>query len=390
MHTRPEAHTPDWVPGRRTVGQPPATPRIALPETAARPAEPRPAATPRRTVPDDVIVAAAHEMPRVPLASVPTTARVVHVVRPAADPSEQRATPPAAEATEPAVRAAATMALAAVAPAPSDEPAERATRSAERAPRTAAETPLVVRLRSHRKHGRNAARFGVVGALAAVTVAVPLSHGTFGGTEVLSGLPTDRGALPSTVSALTAQPAIGAPPASLAASKEVVVDERALARVSRDATRQTLPGCDPSARAAGLNGQLATEDLCTLWDGHTQMRADAASALAGLNAVYAARFGADMCVVSGYRTLAVQYTLKAQKGGLAATPGKSNHGWGLAVDLCSDMTSGDRWEWLNENAGIYGFENPAWAKEGGSGPYERWHWEYLKGVMADGEYYGES
>lgn len=83
--------------------------------------------------------------------------------------------------------------------------------------------------------------------------------------------------------------------------------------MSRDFVREPIPGCDPSARAAGLNGLLATEDLCTLWDGHTQMRADAASALAQLNTLYVAQFGADICVSSGYRTLQQQYAVKAQR-----------------------------------------------------------------------------
>ena len=82
-----------------------------------------------------------------------------------------------------------------------------------------------------------------------------------------------------------------------------------------------------------------------------------------------------------------QRAVKAQKGGLAAAPGKSNHGWGLAVDLCQDQTSGVKWAWLNENGPAYGWANPAWALPGGSGPHERWHWEYVKGVKDDGEYY---
>ncbi len=44
--------------------------------------------------------------------------------------------------------------------------------------------------------------------------------------------------------------------------------------------------------------------------------------------------------------LAEQYTLKAQKGGLAATPGKSNHGWGLAVDICGLQPGTSRWTWM--------------------------------------------
>ncbi|WP_146804829.1 M15 family metallopeptidase [Cellulomonas persica] len=242
--------------------------------------------------------------------------------------------------------------------------------------------------RALNRAGRNAVRFGVVGALAAVTVAVPLGRGSLGSTDVLSGLPSDHGTLPTTVSALTAAPLSVSPPASLTTVDSAILDARGAELASRDASRQPIPGCDPSARAAGENGRLARVDLCTLWDGHTQMRADAASALAELNAVYVARFGADMCLASGYRTLQEQYSVKARRGGLAAAPGKSNHGWGLAVDFCSAMTSGARWTWLNQNAGTYGFENPEWAKPGGSGPFERWHWEYTKGVKADGEYYG--
>lgn len=240
--------------------------------------------------------------------------------------------------------------------------------------------------KKHRKPIRNAAKLGLLGTLAAVTVVVPIAKGGLGATAYDGGV-IARGDLPSTLSALTTLPISSLPPASLA-SDESVVSARELDEASRSGAREALPGCDPTARAAGQNGLLATADLCTLWDGHTQMRADAASALAELNQVYVARFGADMCVSSGYRTLSQQYAVKAQKGGLAATPGKSNHGWGLAIDFCSSMTSGARWDWLNENAGTFGFENPAWARPGGSGPYERWHWEYLKGVKADGEYYG--
>ena len=129
-------------------------------------------------------------------------------------------------------------------------------------------------------------------------------------------------------------------------------------------------------------------DLCTLWDGHTQIRGDAATALAEFNRAYVARFGADMCLVSGYRTLAQQRAVKASRGSFAATPGKSNHGWGLAVDFCSVLTSGERWTWLNANAPTFGWENPSWALPTGSGPHEKWHWEFTKGVKADGEYYG--
>jgi LAS superfamily LD-carboxypeptidase LdcB len=157
---------------------------------------------------------------------------------------------------------------------------------------------------------------------------------------------------------------------------------------SRSEEREILPGCSGEASTGSANGQLPASDLCYLWDGSTKLRADAAEALAELNEMWVTRFGTDLCLSSGYRTLAEQRAVKAQKGGLAAPAGRSNHGWGLAVDLCSPQTTGAQWEWLNENAPVFGWENPAWAQPGGSGPYERWHWEYTKGVMADGEYFG--
>ncbi len=106
-----------------------------------------------------------------------------------------------------------------------------------------------------------------------------------------------------------------------------------------------------------------------------------------MNLAFRARFGRDLCLVDGYRTLTEQRTVKAQRGGLAATPGKSNHGWGLAIDLCRTDTSGEGWDWLLANGVVYGWENPAWAQSGGSGPFEPWHWEYSRGVLADGEHY---
>ncbi|GIG22447.1 hypothetical protein Cch01nite_31710 [Cellulomonas chitinilytica] len=230
-------------------------------------------------------------------------------------------------------------------------------------------------------------RLGVLGALAGGTVVIPaVSQGAFAGADSSTYDALADSTLPSTVSALTAASLSALPPASLAATDDAVLD-RGVESASRDEQRSILAGCDGSTRAAGQNGLLKTADLCTLWDGHTQLRADAAVSLAEFNQAFTARFGVDLCLSSGYRTLAQQRAVKAQKGGLAAAPGKSNHGWGLAVDLCQDQTSGAKWTWLNENGPTYGWQNPAWAQPGGSGPHERWHWEYVKGVKADGEYY---
>ena len=232
-------------------------------------------------------------------------------------------------------------------------------------------------------------RLGVLGALVGITVVLPVSQAALADAGVPSVF-ASHVALPSTVDALTATPASQQPPASLVsavgADTQISLDD--VERVSRSVERSPLEGCDGVRRPGKTNGALSTDSLCTLFDGHTELRADAAVALAKLNEAYVAKFGADMCLASGYRTIAQQYAVKAEKGGLAATPGTSNHGWGLAIDFCSKETQGARWTWLKENGPLYGFVNPSWALAGGSGPHEPWHWEFLQGVEQDGEYYG--
>ncbi len=66
-----------------------------------------------------------------------------------------------------------------------------------------------------------------------------------------------------------------------------------------------------------------------------------------------------------------------QKPRLAAVPGTSNHGRGLAVDLCggAERFDGAAHRWLQANAGRFGWVHPAWARQGGRRE-EPWHWEY--------------
>lgn len=229
-------------------------------------------------------------------------------------------------------------------------------------------------------------RAALLSALMGITIVLPLTgnvspgNGTF-----VAGASAAESGLPATVDVLAGATVDTAPPPALAASAAAAT--RAEIAASRSETRDPLPGCDPSVRPDGANGQLKTEDLCTLWDGSQQLRGDAASSLAELNLAFKARFGRDLCVLDAYRTIESQRRLKATRGGMAATPGRSNHGWGLAVDFCGPETTGSGFTWIKENGAIYGWENPAWALSGGSGPHEPWHWEYTRGVMADGEYY---
>lgn len=235
--------------------------------------------------------------------------------------------------------------------------------------------------------GHRLVRAGVLAALVGTTIVVPLADGGDpGDTFVAMAQATDGGSAPTAVEALTATPVDSTPPAALA-SASLPLDRSGFAAASRSEERSPLAGCDGSVRPAGANGELDPDDLCTLWDGAEQLRADAATALAEMNLAYRARFGRDLCVVDSYRTLAEQHAVKQQKGGLAAVPGRSNHGWALAIDLCSTDTQGESWDWLVENGSVYGWENPPWAQRSGSGPFEPWHWEYTRGVLESGEHF---
>ena len=80
-----------------------------------------------------------------------------------------------------------------------------------------------------------------------------------------------------------------------------------------------------------------------------------------------------------YRTYADQVYMKKTKGYLAATPGTSNHGYGLAADL-NYFDKGYKWLWAN--AGKFGFKP---LKGWGLSPNtpnkaEAWHWENLTGA----------
>ncbi len=390
----------------------PVTPlptRRSLREAQRRAAEVDPAPTPAHHVPTWAHQAAPAVRPSAPAGSPTRSAWSSGPVAPTRLPRPDAV--PAAPVPAPSPRPAALVSRAAapaaspavVAPAPAavvDAAVERhpapaaasAPARTEAVPAVATEEPELavaahgtVRRRSGRPT-RTAARLSVLGVLAGITVVVPVSQGVVAGPAAFGSDALADSTLPSTVTALAGAPLSALPPSSLV-SADGALQARGVAAASRTEERSLLPGCDGSTRPSGQNGLLKVSDLCTLWDNHTQLRADAAVSLAEFNQAFAARFGRDLCLSSGYRTLAAQRAVKAQKGGLAAVPGKSNHGWGLAVDLCQDQTSGAKWTWINENGPTYGWANPAWAKPGGSGPHERWHWEFTKGVQQDGEYY---
>ena len=133
------------------------------------------------------------------------------------------------------------------------------------------------------------------------------------------------------------------------------------------------------ARAWGgyPNGLIPPSAMCPLGPAGHALRCDAAAAYRAMSSAFAGAFGTPICITDSYRTYSSQVRLYGQKPALAAVPGTSNHGWGLAVDLCGGIErfGTPEYLWMKANAGRFGFLHPDWA-EPGNGREEPWHWEY--------------
>jgi murein DD-endopeptidase MepM/ murein hydrolase activator NlpD len=124
------------------------------------------------------------------------------------------------------------------------------------------------------------------------------------------------------------------------------------------------------------NGMIPAGRLCAIGSGHL-LRCDAAAAYLQLSAAYRAQFGKSLCITDSYRSYASQVSLYQRKPSLAALPGTSNHGWGVAVDLCGgvDRFGTTQYRWMKSHAPSYGWLHPVWADQGGNRE-EPWHWEF--------------
>ncbi|MDX6198818.1 MAG: peptidoglycan DL-endopeptidase CwlO, partial [Actinomycetota bacterium] len=185
----------------------------------------------------------------------------------------------------------------------------------------------------------------------------------------------------------------------VAAYRKQVVDRRAALarstdtlRLARQRDRNFLTAAE-IARAAGwaptppckgldvsryANGTIPLDALCPLlFTTSHRLRADAAYAFNAMAHEYAGAFSTPLCVTDSYRSFDAQVIVAAEKPTLAAEPGHSNHGWGLAADLCGGIESFDTTahQWMVDNAPRYGWFHPEWAEIDGSKP-EPWHWEF--------------
>lgn len=125
----------------------------------------------------------------------------------------------------------------------------------------------------------------------------------------------------------------------------------------------------PAELVAYGNGRIPSSALAAVGDTGHLLYAPAATALNTLIAD-AAEDGVTVGITDSYRSFGAQQDLAERKGlysqgGLAARPGTSNHGWGMATDLRLDVAA---LAWMRENASQYGFVEDV--------PREPWHWTY--------------
>ncbi|MFI5933217.1 D-alanyl-D-alanine carboxypeptidase family protein [Actinoplanes sp. NPDC051494] len=125
----------------------------------------------------------------------------------------------------------------------------------------------------------------------------------------------------------------------------------------------------PTELAAYGNGKIPANALEKVGSTGHKLWAPAAQSLNQMMADAKAD-GVTIGITDSYRPYEEQVDLAKRKGlysqgGLAAKPGTSEHGWGMATDL--DLNSKAQ-TWMRANGEKYGFTE--------SVPREPWHWSY--------------
>lgn len=117
------------------------------------------------------------------------------------------------------------------------------------------------------------------------------------------------------------------------------------------------------------NGRVPASALSPIAGTSHELWAPAARSFEAMRAAAAAD-GVTIGVTDSYRSYDAQVDVAARKGlysqgGLAAKPGTSMHGWGVALDLKLDAAG---LAWMRQHGKEYSFVE--------STPRETWHWEY--------------
>lgn len=117
------------------------------------------------------------------------------------------------------------------------------------------------------------------------------------------------------------------------------------------------------------NGKIPSSALAQVGTTGHKLWAPAAESLNRMIAD-AKKDGVHIGITDSYRSYEEQVDVAKRKGlysqgGLAAKPGTSEHGWGMATDL--DLNA-KALSWMRKHADEYGFDENT--------PRETWHWAY--------------
>lgn len=122
------------------------------------------------------------------------------------------------------------------------------------------------------------------------------------------------------------------------------------------------------------NGALPQSALRPIGGGYF-LAPGAAAAFLAMSAEARLKYGTNIYVHAAYRSYAVQVYFwrlyQSGRGNLAAFPGTSNHGWGLAIDLASRRMR----EIVDQIGAKYG-----WSKRWSDAPSEWWHIRWRAGI----------
>jgi D-alanyl-D-alanine carboxypeptidase len=142
-------------------------------------------------------------------------------------------------------------------------------------------------------------------------------------------------------------------------------------------TASTAPATKMKVNSDGIpedlagygNGKIPPTALGKVGDTRHKLWAPAAEKLTQMMADAKAQ-GVHIGITDSYRPYEEQVDLVRRKGlysqgGLAAKPGTSDHGWGMATDLDLNPKA---LAWMRDNAGKYGFAEDT--------PRESWHWAF--------------
>lgn len=142
----------------------------------------------------------------------------------------------------------------------------------------------------------------------------------------------------------------------------------------------TNPSSGDFAWGGYSNGNIPPDAMELIGVGNHRLHPLAARAFKAMRNE-ALKSNIDLQPSDSYRSFAAQQDVKRRKPNLAATPGRSNHGWGFALDMGIGGTfTSAAYRWLFDNGPRFGWMHPVWARPtslGGNGSRpEAWHWEY--------------